>query len=183
MSMDAPTVQDLESINQQKNLGCTSNELKEFELLLKNSVDDLNFIETLKTSERYIKCERSFKYPKQEENPYNAWYVTCNIQSKKDGKLANKKIAIKDNTAIAFVPMMNGSSIIEGYTPEYDATVVQRILEAGGTIVGKTVCEDLCVSGGSFLTKYGPVQNPCNKEYSAGGIKLRKRCSCSTRRS
>lgn len=45
--------------------------------------------------------------------------------------------------------MMNGSRAMEGYVPDVDATVVERILDAGGVIVGKAVCEDLCFSGGT----------------------------------
>ena len=43
-----------------------------------------------------------------------------------DGPLAGKTVAIKDNTAVAGVPMMNGSGTMEGYTPPRDATVVSR---------------------------------------------------------
>ena len=40
-------------------------------------------------------------------------------------------MAIKDNTAVAGVPMRNGTKILESYVPEFDATVVSRILDAG----------------------------------------------------
>jgi len=49
------------------------------------------------------------------------------------GILSGKRIAIKDNIAVAGVPMENGSKMWQGYTPEYDATVVTRILDAGET--------------------------------------------------
>ena len=169
IEVSQPTLEDLQSINTKNNLGCTDDALQELKSVMKKNVDDLNFIESLEVADHYVKCERDFRYPNQDKNRSNAWYVTCNIQYKKDGKLANKKVAIKDNTAVAFLPMMNGSSVMEGYKPDYDATVVKRILEEGGIIVGKTICEDLCFSGGSFLTKYGPVKNPHNKDYSAGG--------------
>ena len=169
IEVSQPTLEDLQSINTKNNLGCTDDTLRELKSVMKKNVDDLNFIESLEVADHYVKCERDFRYPNQDENRSNAWYVTCNIQYKKDGKLANKKVAIKDNTAVAFLPMMNGSRVMEGYKPDYDATVVKRILEEGGIIVGKTICEDLCFSGGSFLTKYGPVKNPHNKDYSAGG--------------
>jgi len=39
-------------------------------------------------------------------------------------------------------------------------TVVTRVLEAGATISGKAVCEDLCFSGGSHTARTGPVRNP-----------------------
>ena len=65
--------------------------------------------------------------------------------------------------------MMNGSRTLEGFVPDVDATVESRILDAGGHIVGKSVCEDLCCSGGSFTATTGPVVNPHNKTRMCGG--------------
>ena len=65
--------------------------------------------------------------------------------------------------------MMNASLIMEGFVPDVDATVVSRILDAGGHIVGKAVCENLCVSGGSFTAATGLTVNPHNKTRMAGG--------------
>ena len=65
--------------------------------------------------------------------------------------------------------MMNGSLILEGFVPDIDATVVSRILDAAGNIVGKSVCENLCCSGGSFTAATGPVLNPYNNTRMAGG--------------
>ncbi len=49
-------------------------------------------------------------------------------------------------------------------------TVQSCILSApGARIVGKSLCEDLCVSGQSSTAVYGPVMNPHDKERSAGG--------------
>lgn len=103
------------------------------------------------------------------ENPLNAWYYRCSIKGAGSGRLSGKRIAIKDNTCVAGVPMMNGSAAVEGYVPEYDATVVARILDAGGEVVGKAVCEDLCFSGGSFTSHTGPVLNPHDPSRMAGG--------------
>jgi len=50
-----------------------------------------------------------------------------------------------------------------------DATVVTRVLDAGGTIVGKAVCESFCLSGGSHTSQSGPVHNPYRHGYSSGG--------------
>ena len=47
------------------------------------------------------------------------------------GKLAGKTVAVKDNVCVAGVPMMNGSRILEGYVPEFDASVVTRVLDQG----------------------------------------------------
>ena len=128
IEVSQPTLEDLQNINTKNNLGCTDDALQELLSVIKKNVDDLNFIESLEVAEHYLKCERGFRYPNPDDNTNNAWYVTCNIQYKREGKLANKKVAIKDNTAVAFLPMMNGSKVMEGYTPDYDATVVKRIL-------------------------------------------------------
>ncbi|KAJ8319367.1 LOW QUALITY PROTEIN: hypothetical protein KUTeg_004458 [Tegillarca granosa] len=96
-------------------------------------------------------------------------YWRCDIKGSEDGKLAGKTIGIKDNVAVAGVPMMNGSKTLEGYTPEFDATVVTRILDVGGRIVGKTNCEDLCCSGSSWSSSTGPVRNPYDKTRTTGG--------------
>ena len=78
-------------------------------------------------------------------------------------------MAVKDNIFVAGVPMMNGASILEGLVPDFDASVVTRLLQAGADIQGKAVCEFLCVSGGSATASTGIVHNPRNPEYSAGG--------------
>ena len=107
--------------------------------------------------------------PARQDNPLNAWYWRCSIRGAANGPLAGRRVAIKDNVCVAGVPMMNGSSVLEGYVPEGDATIVTRILDAGGEIVGKAVCEHLCFSGSSFTSDTGPVHNPHDPARSAGG--------------
>jgi hypothetical protein len=43
--------------------------------------------------------------------------------------------------------MRNGPVLLDRYVPDEDATVVERVLDAGATILGKAVCESLCFSG------------------------------------
>jgi amidase len=107
--------------------------------------------------------------PPPDENPHGAWYVKTTVEGAPSGKLKGKQVAVKDNVCLAGVPMMNGASTLEGYVPDVDATVVSRILDAGGTIVGKTVCEYFCFSGGSHTASTGFVHNPHRRGYSAGG--------------
>jgi amidase len=107
--------------------------------------------------------------PAAAENRLNAWYWRCSVKGAPGGKLAGKKLAIKDNVCVAGIPMMNGSNVLEGYVPDVDATLVTRILDAGGEIIGKAVCEHLCFSGGSHTSDTGPVLNPHDPKRSAGG--------------
>ncbi len=107
--------------------------------------------------------------PSAEENRMNAWYVKAEVRGADSGPLRGKQVVLKDNIALAGVPMMNGASTLEGYVPDIDATVVRRVLDAGGTIVGKAHCEYFCLSGGSHTNATGPVHNPWRMGYIAGG--------------
>lgn len=107
--------------------------------------------------------------PAAGENPLGAWYWRTRIEGAPEGPLAGRTVAVKDNICVADVPMMNGTVTLEGYVPESDATVVTRLLDAGATIVGKSVCESLCFSGGSHTSDTGPVRNPHDPSRSAGG--------------
>ncbi|WP_097066734.1 amidase [Nitrosovibrio sp. Nv4] len=108
-------------------------------------------------------------HPSPSENTLNAWYVKTDIRGADKGVLQGRKIVLKDNICLAGVPMMNGASTLEGYVPNVDATLVTRILDAGGTIAGKAHCEYFCLSGGSHTSAHGPVHNPHKHGYMAGG--------------
>ncbi|MDP7228176.1 MAG: amidase [Alphaproteobacteria bacterium] len=107
--------------------------------------------------------------PAAEDNPLNAWYYKTEVKGAATGKLAGRTVAVKDTVLLAGVPLMNGASVMEGYVPEVDATIVTRMLDAGATITGKAVCEYFSLSGSSFTSATGPVHNPIKHGYSAGG--------------
>jgi amidase len=113
--------------------------------------------------------ERAYRFPEPADNPLGAWYVTAEISSGADGPLAGRRVAIKDNIAVAGIPMMNGSRALEGFIPSRDATVVERLLDVGAIIAGKSVCEDLCCSSSSFTSACGPVRNPWDPTRETGG--------------
>lgn len=112
---------------------------------------------------------REVDFPAPEQNPLGAWYVKTHIAPTARGPLDGRRVVIKDNIAVAGVPMSNGSRSLEGFVPSRDATVIERVLGAGGTVVGKAVCEDLCFSGSSFTSVSGPVLNPWDVSRTTGG--------------
>jgi len=117
-----------------------------------------------------VKYPRSPGYrPGRDEDPLSAWYVRTTIEGAKRGKLKGRTVAIKDNISVAGVPMMNGASTLEGYVPEVDASVVTRILDAGGTILGKAHCEYFCFSGSSHTNAVATTLNPYDHAYTTGG--------------
>ena len=108
-------------------------------------------------------------FPTGDEDPLGAWYVKTTIEGARRGKLKGKTVAIKDNICIAGVPMMNGASVLEGYVPEVDATVVTRTLDAGATILGKAHCEYFCYSGSSHTNAAKTTLNPYDHSRTTGG--------------
>jgi amidase len=113
-------------------------------------------------------AERAFVHPTAEENGLGAWLVKSSIKRGVVGKLSGKRIAVKDTIAVAGLPMADGTDFL-AHVPVFDATIVDRILGAGGEIAGKAVCEFLSYSSGSHTAVTGPVENPLKKGYSAGG--------------
>jgi len=117
-----------------------------------------------------VKYPRTPGYrPDAKENPLNAWAWKREVKGKKQGPLAGRTIALKDNISLAGVPLSNGTSVLDGFVPDIDATVVTRILDAGGTITGKSANTYLCFDGGSHTTATGMVENPRKKGHTAGG--------------
>src|SRR5881227_3571617 len=165
-----PSIGQLREIAHMYGMHLNDADLESFRGLMSAIFESYRRIDQLSEPALPVRYARTGGYrPTAEENPLNAWYQQCSIKGAATGPLSGKRIAIKDNVCVAGVPMMNGSSVLEGYVPEFDATIVTRILDAGGEIVGKAVCESLCFSGSSFTADTGPVLNPHHPAYSAGG--------------
>ena len=109
--------------------------------------------------------------PKAEENVLGvAWSHTFSAKSTNpSGLLAGKTFCLKDNICVGEVPQVNGTEMVSPWVPESDATVVSRILEAGGEIIGTATCENMSYSPASNTSSAGAVHNPYGKGYSAGG--------------
>lgn len=165
-----PTFAQLSDIARDMGLHMEDDELKCFHVAIKGNIEGINSTEDIVEPKLPTKYPRLPGYrPEQVDNPYNAWYWRCEIKGASGGKLAGKRVAIKDNVALAGIPMMNGCHALEGFTPSFDATVVTRILDAGATIVGKSVCENLCFSGTSSTAAKGPVKNPHDPTRATAG--------------
>ena len=170
MAVRRPTLDQLRGVAEDLGMTMSDDELKSYDALMQANYLAYDAVDSMPDYVPAVKYPRTPGYrPEGEENKYNAWYVKTEIKGAPSGKLAGKKIAVKDNVSLAGVPMMNGASTLEGYTPETDATIVTRILDAGGTIVGKTHCEYFCFSGGSHTCAAGAVHNPHKMGYSSGG--------------
>jgi len=170
MKFSRPKLNDLKEIVNGFNMKLDNKEIEDFFEVMQDTIDNY---ETVSNLDDFIpnkeNVERNYKYPTETENKLNAWFIKTNIKKNNYGILNNKKVVIKDNVCIADIPMINGSSTLKGYVPDFDATIVTRLLEAGAEIVGKSHCECFCLSGGSHTNYTGPVHNPHKYGFSAGG--------------
>jgi amidase len=165
-----PTPDQLRIVAAQCGLALTDEDVTSFRGLMQGSVDAYNAVAAMPDEVPIVRYPRTPGYrPASEDNPRNAWYRRSIVKGASSGKLKGKTVALKDNIMLAGVPMMNGSSTLEGFVPDFDATIVTRMLDAGAEIVGKVHCESFCMSGGSHTNSTGPVHNPHKMGYSAGG--------------
>ncbi|AUW94336.1 hypothetical protein BXT84_10625 [Sulfobacillus thermotolerans] len=168
--MKSPEFKDFKEIAQSLGLQLSDEELGQYYSALQPSFDGYVQLETLsQEKETPFNEAREGHLVDPQDNPLGAWYWKGEIVGAKTGLLVGKRVVIKDNVAVAGMPLSNGTSLMADFRPSEDATVVQRILGAGGTIVGQSVCENLCFSGSSFTSDTGPVRNPYDPSRSSGG--------------
>ncbi|KAK7028305.1 amidase signature domain-containing protein [Favolaschia claudopus] len=116
-------------------------------------------------------ARREIHRPAPEDNRLRgwAWKVTICNENMEGGILEGKTVCVKDTVCIAGVPQMFGTEAIEDFVPVSDATVVTRVLDNGGIIVGKAMCENISHGPTSHSTPFGPVENPYAEGFSTGG--------------
>ncbi len=85
------------------------------------------------------------------------------------GPLHGIPLSIKDNIATKGIRTTAGSKVLEDCVPDYDATVVARLREAGAVILGKTNMHEWANGGTTINPFYGTTRNPWDTERIAGG--------------
>ncbi len=112
--------------------------------------------------------DRSWRRPTTEG--YNALSVACDVRrDNADGRLTGTTVGVKDVIAVAGVPMECGSAVMREYVPDTDASVVDRLLDAGATITAKTSLDEFAGSARGTTRQGSPVRNPRDPDRTAGG--------------
>lgn len=108
------------------------------------------------------------RVPTDAEDPFHAFTRRCHVPGASEGPLAGLTVGVKDNLAVAGIPITNSSRTLS-YTPTIDAVVVERLLDAGASVVGKTNLDDFSTSGTGESSWFGPARNAVDPTRSAGG--------------
>ena len=170
MPLRRPTAAQIQALGNTLGMSLTAGESEAFVRMLEGTFDAYDQVDAMPDHLPEVTYPRApGRRPEAADNPHNAWAIRTSIKGAATGPLAGRTVAIKDNICVAGVPMAMGAGYLEGYVPDVDATVVTRILDAGGEIVGKATCEYLCLSGGSHTSWPAPVRNPHEPSRMAGG--------------
>ena len=83
--------------------------------------------------------------------------------------LIGPPLALKDVLCLRGAPTTAGSRILAGFRPPYTATAVQRLLDAGSVVLGKTNCDEFAMGSSTENSGYAPTRNPWNPARVPGG--------------
>ncbi|MDE0572669.1 Asp-tRNA(Asn)/Glu-tRNA(Gln) amidotransferase subunit GatA [Demequina sp. B12] len=84
-------------------------------------------------------------------------------------ELAGVPIAVKDILVTEGMPTTAGSTILEGWVPQYDATVTRKLREARMPILGKTNMDEFAMGSSTEHSGFGATHNPWDLDRIPGG--------------
>ncbi|MFB6093141.1 MAG: amidase [Haloquadratum sp.] len=169
-----PTTEEIEALAADLGIPLGEDESEDYRTLASDAIEGSNPIRHADPFDPGLRPDdyagRNGGYrPDADEDPHNAWIRKLSLGSDADGPLSATSVGLKDSIALAGVELTLGSSVMEGFVPEIDATVVHRLRDAGAEIAGKLNMESFAFSGTGGLSDYGPVTNPRSEDHLAGG--------------
>ena len=171
MTIRRPTRDDLRRLAAANHFDITDDEMAAFEAMIPglfDNYDELAQLPEQRPALRYAGRDAGTR-PGPEDDPYNAILRRCTLRGATGGKLAGKRIGLKNNICVAGFPMTCASLILEHYIPDSDATIVTRMLDEGAEINAILNLDNFAFSGAGDTSAFGPTLNPHNTGHLAGG--------------
>lgn len=106
---------------------------------------------------------------KKSQSALNAAVTILEETEGKEGVLHNIPVVLKDNINTKGIKTTASSKILENYIPVYDATIVQKLREAGACFVAKASMDELGMGGTNKNAATGAVHNPYDLDRISGG--------------
>jgi amidase len=173
MTLRRPSKSELIEIGERSHVNLTEAELEVVQAMIAVNMDSYDLLDQMPDPVRAVTpaVRVPGARPSREDDPLNAIVRWCDVKAVNIGKgpLSGKRIGIKDTVCVAGIPTTCGSRVLYDYTPDIDATIVKRILEADGHITCMLNTDDFAFSGAGHTSVYGPGLNPANAKYVAGG--------------
>ena len=112
--------------------------------------------------------DREHWEPDEDDDPLGAFLSRCDLAPTGSGVLDGLSVAVKDNIAVAGVPMTCGSPLLADYVSPEDATVVEKLREAGGRIVGKANMDEFAFGSDRSTMRFRLARNPRKETHQPG---------------
>jgi aspartyl-tRNA(Asn)/glutamyl-tRNA(Gln) amidotransferase subunit A len=91
------------------------------------------------------------------------------IKSKTAGKLAGLVVGLKDVLSYKAHGLQAGSKILNSFIAQYNATAVQRLIDADAIIIGRQNCDEFAMGSSNENPTFGPVLNELDNSRVPGG--------------
>jgi len=91
------------------------------------------------------------------------------IKDGKAGKLAGLVVGLKDVFSHKDHPLQAGSKILDGFIAQYNATIVERLLNEDAIIIGRQNCDEFAMGSSNENSAFGATLNSVNESRVPGG--------------
>lgn len=124
---------------------------------------------------------------KSEDKKINSFITVTEERAFEDAKKTDRLISDNGEKALADHPLLGvsigykdifltkgvrttaASKVLESYIPQYSATAVKKLQDAGSIMIGKLNCDAWAHGSSGENSDFGPTRNPLNPEYVPGG--------------
>ena len=140
------------------------------QLIKKGEVSPVEIVEAcLKRTEQLQDKLNAYVYLMADEARKQAKAAETEVKKNYKGPLHGIPIALKDLFYTKGIPTTGGSALMKDFRPDYNGTIVQRLVDAGAILMGKTNTHEWAFGPTTEESYFGPSRNPWNPKKITGG--------------